>query len=78
MSEIKLKKLYWVVHTDHYGKGATYHTKQVMSEVWRDGVIGEEPLSPRYTLSHKEFEQAMDAYNWNEVLGEPKNYVKEV
>lgn len=74
---IELRKLYWVIHTDHYGKGAVYHTKQVMHEVWRDGRIVEEPLSGRYTLSYTEFEQAMEAYDWNEVLGDPNNYVKE-
>ena len=76
MAEIKLRKVYWVVHTDHYGNGAVSHSKQVMQEVWRDGKISEEAMSERYTLSHKEFEQAMDAYNWDNVLGEPSDYIK--
>ena len=74
---IELRKLYWVIHTDHYGKGVVSHTKQVMHEVWRDGRITEEPLSERYALSYNEFEQAIEAYDWNEVLGNPNNYVKE-
>lgn len=76
MDAIELRKNYWAVHTDHYGKGVVSHTKQVMQEIWRDGKIGEEPLSPRYALSYTEFEQAMDAYHWNEVLGEPKEYIR--
>ena len=75
MAEIKLRKVYWVVHTDHYGNGAVYHSKQVMQEVWRDGKISEEPLSGRYALTYDEFSEAMDAYNWNEVLGEPEGYI---
>lgn len=74
---IELRKNYWVIHTDHYGKGAVYHTKQVMREVWRDGKISEEPLSERYALTYDEFNKAMDAYNWNEVLGEPEDYIRE-
>lgn len=74
---IELRKLYWVIRTDHYGEGVVSHTKQVMHEVWRDGHITEEPLSERYTLTYDEFEQAMNAYDWNEVLGDPNNYVKE-
>lgn len=73
---IELRKKYWVVHTDHYGKGVVYHTKQVMQEVWRDGKISEEPLSERYTLTYDDFNKAMDAYNWNEVLGEPEDYIR--
>ena len=55
----------------------TVHTKQVMQEVWQDGKVTEEPLTPRYRLSDTEFKQAMDAYSWNEVLGDPKDYIKE-
>lgn len=33
MSKIELRKNYWVIHTDHYGKGVVSHTKQVMHEV---------------------------------------------
>lgn len=76
MSEIKLRKNYWVVHTDHYGNGTVSHTKQVMREIWRDGKISEEPMSERYVLTYDEFNKAMDAYNWNEVLGEPEDYIR--
>lgn len=74
--KIELRKKYWVVHTDHYKNGTTSHTKQVMQEVWRDGKISEEPLSERYVLTYDEFNKAMDAYNWNEVLGEPEDYIR--
>lgn len=76
MSKIELRKNYWVIHTDHYGKGVVSHTKQVMHEVWRDGKISEEPLSERYTLTYDEFSKAMDAYDWNEVLGEPEDFIR--
>lgn len=74
---IELRKLYWVIRTDHYGEGVVSHTKQVMREVWRDGRITEEPLSERYALTYDELSKAMEAYDWNEVLGNPKDYVKE-
>lgn len=73
---IELRKKYWVVHTDHYKNGTTSHAKQVMQEVWRDGKISEEPLSERYALTYDEFNKAMDAYDWNEVLGEPEDYIR--
>ena len=73
---IELRKNYWVIRTDHYGEGVVSHTKQVMREVWRDGKISEEPLSERYSLTYDEFNKAMDAYNWNEVLGEPEDYIR--
>lgn len=76
MSKIELRKNYWVIRTDHYGNGLVSHTKQVMREVWRDGKIGEEPMTERYTLTYDEFNRAMDAYDWNEVLGEPEDYIK--
>lgn len=76
MSKIELRKNYWVIHTDHYGKGVVSHTKQVMHEAWRDGKISEEPLSERYTLTYDEFSKAMDAYDWNEVLGEPEDFIR--
>lgn len=73
---IELRKNYWVIHTDHYDNGIVSHTKQVMCEVWRDGKISEEPLTSRYVLTYDEFSKAMDAYNWNEVLGEPEDYIR--
>lgn len=73
---IELRKNYWVIRTDHYGEGVVSHTKQVMREAWRDGKISEEPLSERYSLTYDEFNKAMDAYNWNEVLGEPEDYIR--
>lgn len=74
---IELRKLYWVIHTDQYKSGLTTHSKQVMHEVWRDGHITEEPLSGRFAIDHTEFERAVDAYDWNEVLGDPEDYIGE-
>lgn len=73
---IELRKNYWVIRTDHYDKGVVSHTKQVMCEVWRDGKISEEPMTERYTLTYDEFNKAMNAYKWNEVLGEPEDYIR--
>lgn len=75
---LELREPYWVIHTEHYKSGLTTHCKQVMREIWRDGKISEEPLSGRYTLDYEEFNKAMDAYDWNEVLGEPEFYIKEI
>ena len=78
--EIKLSNLYWVIHTiqTRYSNGLvdTIHTKQVMRETWQDGKITEEPLSDKYIITGEEFKKAMDAYNWNEMLGEPSDYIK--
>lgn len=38
--------------------------------------ISEEPMTERYALTYDEFDKAMDAYNWNEVFGEPEDYIR--
>ena len=76
MTALKMQQNYWVVHTDCYGNGTYKHTKQVMSEQWENGKITERPESERYILKHEDFVKAMDAYDWNEVLGKPEDYVK--
>lgn len=80
MKNVKIGEPYWVVHTIQTrcdGLADTIHTKQVMQEVYKDGVMCEQPLSERFVISSEVFKQAMEAYSWNDVLGEPNEYLED-